>query len=280
MGARLWEKNNRIYFRGNFMIDGILIYNEKDVEKNKSYISWLIEEGRKRKLNIKLLLDNEINDLKNNFKFAINRSRNFNITYKLEEEGIRVYNNYKFCILGNDKLIAYDYVETLGIKYPKIYSNLEESFLRKKIIEKPKNGHGGTDIKIVEDFNNLDFSKNVYQEYIEDYIGDIRFYIINNKIEHAVIRIPKENSIISNFTKGGNVGIYNYSNKEEKIINKILENLNIDFGGIDFLLLKNGEVLFNEFEDAVGSRMLSHLGINDTMEKFLNHISTEIKGMV
>ncbi len=262
------------------MIDGILIYNEKDVEKNKSYISWLIEEGRKRKLNIKLLLDNEINDLKNNFKFAINRSRNFNITYKLEEEGIRVYNNYKFCILGNDKLIAYDYVETLGIKYPKIYSNLEESFLRKKIIEKPKNGHGGTDIKIVEDFNNLDFSKNVYQEYIEDYIGDIRFYIINNKIEHAVIRIPKENSIISNFTKGGNVGIYNYSNKEEKIINKILENLNIDFGGIDFLLLKNGEVLFNEFEDAVGSRMLSHLGINDTMEKFLNHISTEIKGMV
>ena len=262
------------------MIDGILIYNEKDIEKNNSYISWLIEEGRKRGLNIRLILDKDINDLEYNFKFAINRSRNFNLTYKLEEEGIRVYNNYKFCILGNDKLIAYDYIDTLGIKYPKVFRNLDNSFKINKVIEKPKNGHGGSDIRIVNEYDNLDFSKNVYQEYIEDYIGDIRFYVIKNKIEHAVIRIHKENSIISNFTKGGDVQIYNYSNKEEKIINKILENLNIDFGGIDFLLLRNGELLFNEFEDAVGSRMLSYLGINDTMEKFLNHISNEVKGMV
>lgn len=262
------------------MIDGILIYNEKDIEKNNSYISWLIEEGRKRGLNIRLILDKDINDLEYNFKFAINRSRNFNLTYKLEEEGIRVYNNYKFCILGNDKLIAYDYIDTLGIKYPKVFRNLDNSFKINKVIEKPKNGHGGSDIRIVNEYDNLDFSKNVYQEYIEDYIGDIRFYVIKNKIEHAVIRIPKENSIISNFTKGGDVQIYNYSNKEEKIINKILENLNIDFGGIDFLFLRNGELLFNEFEDAVGSRMLSYLGINDTMEKFLNHISNEVKGMV
>ena len=262
------------------MIDGILIYNEKDVEKNKSYISWLIEEGSKRDLNIRLLLDEKINNLEFNFKFAINRSRNFNATYKLEEEGIKVYNNYKFCILGNDKLIAYDYIDTLGIKYPKVFRNLDDSFKKNKVIEKPKNGHGGSDIRIVDEYDNIDFSKNVYQEYIEDYIGDIRFYVINNKIEHAVIRIPKKNSIISNFTKGGDVHIYNYSNKEEKIINKILENLNIDFGGIDFLLLRNGELLFNEFEDAVGSRMLSYLGVNDTMDKFLNHISNEVKGMV
>lgn len=262
------------------MIDGILIYNEKDIEKNKTYINWLMEEGRDRGLNIRLLLDKDINDLEYNFKFAINRSRNFNVTYKLEEEGIRVYNNYKFCILGNDKLIAYDYIETLGIKYPKVFRILDDSFKRSKVIEKPKNGHGGSNIKIVKEYKNLDFSKNVYQEYIEDYIGDIRFYVINNKIEHAVIRIPKENSIISNFTKGGDVHVYNYSNKEKRIINKILENLNIDFGGIDFLLLKNGEVLFNEFEDAVGSRMLSYLGINDTMDKFLDHISDEVKGMV
>ncbi|WP_294364793.1 ATP-grasp domain-containing protein, partial [uncultured Clostridium sp.] len=162
------------------MIDGILIYNEKDIEKNNSYISWLIEEGRKRGLNIRLILDKDINDLEYNFKFAINRSRNFNLTYKLEEEGIRVYNNYKFCILGNDKLIAYDYIDTLGIKYPKVFRNLDNSFKINKVIEKPKNGHGGSDIRIVNEYDNLDFSKNVYQEYIEDYIGDIRFYVIKN----------------------------------------------------------------------------------------------------
>lgn len=259
------------------MIDGILIYNEKDVEKNKAYINWLIEEGRKNNINISLVLEKDISKVENTYKFVLNRSRNFNITYKLEEEGKRVFNSYKFCILGNDKLIAYDYVETLGIKYPKVYRAIKEIDENKKIIEKPKNGHGGSNIKILDTLKNLDFSKNVYQEYIEDYIGDIRFYIINNKIEHAVIRIPEEGNLVSNFTKGGSVKVYNYSNKEEEIINKILNNLRIDFGGIDFLLLKDGEILFNEFEDAVGSRMLSYLGINDTMEKYLNHIANEIK---
>ena len=36
--------------------------------------------------------------------------------------------------------------------------------------------------------------------------------------------------------------------KKYAIKHKILNNLSIDFGGIDFLLLKNGEILFNEFE--------------------------------
>lgn len=261
------------------MIDGIVIYDEKDIEKNKSYISWLIEEGRKKNLNIRLVLDKEISDLKYNIKFAINRSRNFNITYKLEEDGIRVFNDYKFCILGNDKLIAYDYIETLGLKYPRVFRSLNDIDKSKKIIEKPKNGHGGANIRIVDNLTDLNFYKNVYQEYIEDYIGDIRFYIINNRIEHSIIRIPGEDSIVANFTKGGRAEVYNCSTKDKKVINKILSNLNIDFGGIDFLLLKNGEILFNEFEDAVGSRMLSHLGINDTMEKFLSHILKEVKGM-
>lgn len=280
------------------MRNGIVIYTKKDSDKNKSYINWLIDEGKSKNLNIKLVLDKDISNLKDTYvlnscndnyevakdlvnlkyTFAINRSRNFNITQKLEEFGVRVFNKYKFCVLGNDKLKAYDYVESLGIKYPKVYRFLDKINMGGKIIEKPRNGHGGENIKILKDFDNLNFDKNVYQEYIEDYIGDIRFYIIDNKIEHAVIRIPQKKSLVSNFTKGGNVEIYNYSNKEEDIINKILKDISIDFGGIDFLLLKNGEILFNEFEDAVGSRMLSYLGINNTMEKFLNYIVGETKG--
>lgn len=260
------------------MINGVVIYNKEDIEKNKAYIDWLIDEGKSRNLNIKLVLDNDIENLDCDYKFAINRSRNFDLTYRLKENGIRVFNKYKFARLGNDKLKAYDYIESKNINYPKIYRSLNEINREKKIIEKPKNGHGGNNIRILEDFNNLDFNKNVYQEFIDDYIGDIRFYIINNKIEHAVIRIPKRDSLVSNFTKGGSVEIYNYSNKEKEIIDNILKDIKIDFGGIDFLLSRNREILFNEFEDAVGSRMLSYLGINDTMDKFLNHIVNELKG--
>lgn len=261
------------------MIKGILIYEENDSIKNKEYIKWLIDEGKVRDLDIELILTKDLSFSNLDCKFAINRSRNFNITEMLEEADVRVFNNFKFCLLGNDKKLAYDYVKSLGIDYPKIYEDISEFDKNKDIIEKPRNGHGGEGIRILDDLSKIDLSKNVYQEYIKDYIGDIRFYVINNKIEHAVIRLPKENSIISNFTKGGEVKIYNYSKYEEEIINKILSEINIDFGGIDFLLSKDKKILFNEFEDAVGSRMLSHLGINDTMDKFLDYISNEVKGM-
>ena len=66
---------------------------------------------------------------------------------------------------------------------------------------------------------------------------------------------------------------------QKEILEKLLNNIDIDFGGIDFLLLENGEILFNEFEDAVGSRMLSYLGVNNTMELFLEHIRKSVKGM-
>ena len=263
------------------MINGLVIYDERDVEKNNSYISWLIEEGKKYNFNLELILTKEINykELKGNYDFAINRSRDCKVTYNLELLGIKVFNKYKFCTLGNDKLKSYDFIKSLNIKYPRVYRSLSDIDNNKRIIEKPKSGHGGIGIKILNEFDNLDFNKNVYQEFIEDYIGDIRFYIIDNKIVNCVIRKPKKDSFLSNFSKGGDVEVYRYSLKDKEMIDKILENIEIDFGGIDFLLLNSGEILFNEFEDAVGSRMLSYLGINNTMEIFLNHIEQEVKGM-
>ncbi|WP_291653527.1 ATP-grasp domain-containing protein [Clostridium sp.] len=263
------------------MIKGLVIYDEIDVEKNKSYINWLIEDGIKYNLDLELILTKDIDYkiVNSKYKFAINRSRDFKITYNLESIGLRVFNKFKFCRLGNDKLEAYNFMETLDIKYPKIYRCIEELNSNKKIIEKPKNGHGGIGINILKYFNSVDFNKNVYQEFIEDYVGDIRFYIINNNIVNSVIRIPKEDNILSNFTRGGEVKLFEYSSLQKEILDKILNNIDIDFGGIDFLLLGNGEILFNEFEDAVGSRMLSHLGVNNTMELFLEHIRNSVKGM-
>ena len=36
------------------MIEGIVIYSREDLSKNLSYIDWLIEDGRKKGLNIRL----------------------------------------------------------------------------------------------------------------------------------------------------------------------------------------------------------------------------------
>lgn len=261
------------------MFKGCLIYEKEDAIKNENYINWFKEEAKNFDLDVKLIIkkQNILEELKE-LDFVVNRSRDYNLTLALTKNNVKVFNNYDFCLLGNDKILAYDFINKLNISYPKVYKTKDEILnVSNKIIVKPKNGHGGEGIKLFEKNDNIDFENFVYQEYIDNYIGDIRFYIINNKVISSVIRKPKGNSLVSNFTKGGNIEIYNMSNENKDIIDKILRRINIDYGGIDFLLLTNGEIHFNEFEDAVGSRMLSVLGINNTMDLFLKHISTTLR---
>ncbi|ASW42600.1 ATP-grasp domain-containing protein [Clostridium isatidis] len=261
------------------MVNGIIIYDKADIERNNAYIKWMIDEAKKYDLNIELVTLNDINFnyIKEKYTFAINRSRSYKLSEKLEDLNIRVFNKSHFCMLGNDKIKAYKFIDNLKINYPIVYKEMKEIDYNKKIIVKPKDGHGGNNIKFLSRNDEILFEENVYQEYIDDYIGDIRFYIVNNKIINSVIRIPKKNDLLSNFSKGGEVRIYNYTESNKKVVNKILNEIEIDYGGIDFLLLKNGEIFFNEFEDAVGSRMLSYLGINNTMDMFLDHVCKEIK---
>ena len=48
--------------------------------------------------------------------------------------------------------------------------------------------------------------------------------------------------------------------------------LKVDYAGFDFFITKEGKLIFNEIEDAVGSRMLSLLGENETVPLFVEHI--------
>lgn len=258
------------------MKKGLVIYDEVDIEKNKGYINWLIEEGINYNFSIELCtLKEGYNKTEENYDFIINRSRDYKLSEEFEKNHIKTFNNSEFCRLGNDKKLAYEFIEKLNIKYPKIFIKEEEIKNNILKIVKPRSGHGGQGIRLYKE-EPIDINENIYQEFIKDYVGDIRFYIINNEITHSVIRKPKEKSLVSNFTQGGEVTIYNIKEENKEIINKIFSKIHIDYGGIDFLLLKDGRILFNEFEDAVGSRMLSYLGINNTMELFLSHIAKEV----
>ena len=56
---------------------------------------------------------------------------------------------------------------------------------------------------------------------------------------------------------------------------KIIENLEIDFAGIDFIY-DEGRPILNEIEDIVGCRMLYKFNIN-AAEKYVNYISEILK---
>ena len=62
------------------------------------------------------------------------------------------------------------------------------------------------------------------------------------------------------------------SERETEWIRRITAAFDFDYVGIDFLLDEEGAFLFNEIEDAVGSRTLSVCTDIDIADLFLAHV--------
>lgn len=256
---------------------GLLIYNNDDYLRNISYVDWFIEEAKKCKVDLILVLKEDFIlqgiHIDIDYDFVINRTRSYEISLMFELNGIRVFNNSEITLLGNNKLAAYNYAKNIGYEYPKImlsWKNVDN------IISKPNDGHGGQGVGLIGDIDLKDGNTRLQQEFIKSLIGDIRFYIINNKIVHAVLRSSGD-KIVSNFSQGGKIEYYKFTLIEKEYIENFIHSLYIDYAGVDFLLTKDNKLIFNEIEDVVGSRMLSQLGINNTTELYIQHIISEMK---
>ena len=253
-------------------MNGLLVYSKEDLKKNSDYITWFVNEAQKRNMAIRVTADQQIEshgiDKNEAIDFVVNRSRSYEISLLFELNDIKVFNNSQITLIGNNKLAAYAYAKEKGYNFPKILLDYSSE---KQILVKPNDGHGGEGIHLVRNTDLLSSTEKLKQEYISDIIGDIRFYIINNNIINAVMR-SSDNKIVSNFSQGGSFRVYDYSKKEELFIKKFMQGMTFDYVGLDFFLTKEGDLIFNEVEDVVGSRMLSVLGINNTTELYLEHI--------
>lgn len=250
---------------------GLLIYHQSDYVKSKKYIEWLITEGKKFDLKIDLMFSDEFfkhgYDGHKALNFVINRSRNTEISYLFELNNVRVFNPSKISYIGNNKLAAFQYAKSLGYPFAKVLTHWSDS---NSFISKPVSGHGGEGIFLSSD--GVAFNEERFQQaFITDLVGDIRFYVINNKIIDAVIRYPK-GGYLANFSQGGDFERYAITDRQRGYIERFIEDLQSDYIGLDFFLLENNKLIFNELEDVVGSRMLSHLGDNQTTTLFMKHI--------
>lgn len=256
---------------------GLLLYNREDYIRNVQYIKWLQEEGKKNNLRLDIKLREnfivEGIEKSRSYDFVINRTRSYEISLMFELNNTRVFNNSMVTLLGNNKLAAYKYAKEKEYPYPKVLVSWEDG---ENIISKPNDGHGGEGIGLVKDVQLDDGKHRLQQEFVRNLKGDIRFYIINNRIVHGVLR-SSNNKIISNFSQGGDIELYNFTPEERSYVEDFIKDISIDYAGIDFLLTTDNELIFNEIEDMVGSRMLSKLGINNTTDLFLEHIVNQLK---
>lgn len=233
------------------------------------------------------------------------------LSRQLEYMGIRVFNNSKVAEICNDKAKTYQYVASLGISMVDTIfceNNLinNRDYLNKEILEindldidnlennigdriepikrrvlKTVDGHGGNQVFLLENrlnssesekiIKNIGKSDFVVQPLIGRLSKDLRVYVINKTIIAAVLRTAST-GFKSNYSLGGKVEQYNLNNEEVLLVNKIINLFDFGLVGIDFIIGDNGQLIFNEIEDVVGSRMLYQCTDVNIVKLYLEYI--------
>ncbi len=284
-----------------------MIYHRDNAVNNKQYIDFYLEEGAKLGIVIKLLLVEDIefgvrdgrwilthqNVEPDKPDFAICRAIYPLLNKHLEYMGIPVFNNSFVAEICNDKAKTYQFLARTGIKM--VDSSFYHNAQIRKVIDavqsptviKAVEGHGGSQVFLIPGNQAMDGSD--YSEVIQK-LGnsdvvvqpltgtrnqDLRVYVIGTTIITAVLRTAKE-GFKSNFSLGGEVKLYTLSNAEIDIVNRIIQEFDFGLVGIDFIIGEEGELIFNEIEDVVGSRMLYQCSDINIVEKYLSFIKGKL----
>lgn len=283
-----------------------LIYGRKDAEKNEGFIRMHRETGEKLGISFELLYADELSTtieqgearlryagkIKDNPDFVLCRTRDWLLTRQLEQMGLLVFNNSEVSLAGNHKAIAYQEAAKLSIpvvdtafcrrEYLKdqlLKAEVDEKgSLLKPLVIKSVSGHGGSQVFLYEKreelpqiLSGIGEDDVVIQPKVAGPGEDLRVYIIGNQIQGCVLRRAKE-GFKSNFSLGGDVEPYSLSEEEETLVKKCFVRWKFDFAGIDFIRDEKGQLLFNEIEDVVGSRMYYQCYEEDILFNYLSYI--------
>lgn len=278
-------------------MNGWLIYREKDAIENESYINWMIEEAHAQNLSVDLVLRENLTTgvfanqqqirLHNNSvvlpQFAIVRTVDPLLSLHLENAGVQTFNSAYISNLCNHKSLTHYELNKLGIPMT------DSLFIKKESITdlppfplpfvvKDAVGRSGKQVHMIDSSKKWDhflslpeMNDLVIQSAQVKHGKDIRVFIIGKEIVGAVLRENK-NDFRANFKLGGTAQWYVLNNNELQMIEHIIQHFDFDLVGIDFLIDLDGNLLFNEIEDVVGSRILSAVSNINILKKYSMHI--------
>ena len=249
----------------------------------------------------------------NKFKkifFVINRTREYKLSLRFEKINVKVFHSSKITELGNNKYKTYCYLKeyfernknepqgewiahTVLVKTDDL-NNILNDYIGKDYVIKSVDGHGGSQVFSLNDDGtkhgsyrkNRDNAKNniykalqghdcVLQKRIDSDSNDIRVYIVFGKIYAAVLRHGND-GFKSNFSLGGSVEEYFLDEEQKKFIEKFIKAFGagqLSMAGIDFILTRDGNLIFNEIEEMVGSRMLYNCSKHDIVREYVEQIA-------
>ncbi|MEG0086752.1 MAG: ATP-grasp domain-containing protein [Niameybacter sp.] len=282
---------------------GLLIYKREDYEKNISYAKMLVDYGKEEGLEIQCVCFEDMQmgmdqaglwvmveeERVQAIAFVINRTRESILGKQFEQMGIRVFNSSEVTYIANHKGYTHQFASGLGMKalqtmmfYPRFMDTTSVPFDYPFVVKSPE-GHGGNEVFKVE--NRLQFEELLgccdkeewlIQELCKHVGEDVRVFVIGNEIVGAIRRYSKVD-FRANYCLGGQIESYTLKVEQEELVRNLLRHLKCDYVGVDFIIDEKGEFIFNELEDAVGSRSFSTLQKVDTAKLYILHIAKALQ---
>ena len=279
------------------VIQAWLIYDEKSAANNTSYIDWFIDEAQKKGIMMELVIRNELmSGIKNNQSILIRDGREVPspevavvrtidplLSSHLEELGTLVFNSSRVAKICNHKALTYKEVQKLSLPmvdtfFYQRHTLPEQPPLDFPFVMKSVHGRGGNEVFLIEDEKTWSRIKDTFpsDEMVVQTANvqpgkDVRVFVVGNEIIAAVRRESRKD-FRANFSLGGSAKLYPLSEKETEMVQRICRHFKFDMVGVDFLIDLDGNLLFNEIEDIVGSRTLSKLTDINLLDLYTSHI--------
>lgn len=237
--------------------------------------------------------------------FAIMRVIAPDLSRVLEAKGIRLFNNARTAGIANNKWTTYEKAlqwgltvletkllgktvrEECGCDATEECSGLSGNRLTYPLVIKAVAGHGGSQVYWAEDAmqqetilrelseQGLTAEEIILQRPCSEPGKDMRVYVLGEKIYQAVLRWSSRD-FRSNFSLGGEIALTEVNDEQRTIIERLYQELQYDFVGIDFIS-HNGQWILNEIEDVVGTRMLYQLTDRDVVQDYLAYIAAQLR---
>ncbi len=275
-----------------------MFYEGFEAERNRHYIELYFKACKKRGAELDVYLLERLSfGVKENEPFlfydgnpvvlpdfAVMRLRESILSRQLEQMGVKTFNASEVSELSNDKRRTFQFAAKLGLPMMDTWFLTRETAaipFPYPVVVKSARGFGGHEVKLAHDAAELRealkaFPKEgaVVQRLASDTGKDLRVYVVGNKIVCAMLR-SSETDFRSNFGLGGSAVPYTLNQRETEMAERILSRVKFSLAGIDFVF-HNGEAVFNEIEDVVGSRMLYQYTDIDIVDIYVEHILSSL----
>lgn len=254
------------------MIGALIVNGYVHSNKFITFYDFIIKTFNAENIQIDLVKNTDIpvninrNPFNREYDFILFFDKDVTLATHLEKLGYRVFNSSNAINICDDKALTNIELSTNNkIKMPKTFINpfsYERNFVayeeiikefKVPFILKERKGSFGEQVYLV--YSSSDYHKIIssatsnilIQEYIGDhYHEDYRVYVVNHKVICSFKRIGKDGDFRANVTLGGHMELCKISQNMIDMAIEVSKTLNLDFGGLDFVLDKDNNPIFLE----------------------------------